>query len=588
MSSHRHTERRKLFRRLVALAGLGITGFLLSQDKVLLPEVKGANGDPITVGGSFTGTAQTLLTSSTTASAFAAINSDSIDNYCVGLYGESDSPFAFGVKGQTSSASGTGIYGLATATTGNTYGASGASLSTLGTGVYGVATATTGFTIGVYGLVYSPVGTGVEGLANATTGATTGVYGEADSPIGVGVEGYAAATTGKSIGTYGQALSPSGIGVYGTANATTGSTFGVYALAYSSSGIGVEGVANATTGNTTGVVGESDSSSGIGVYGIAPSSTGLTIGVHGQSNSSSGIGVYGAATASGGTALFGAAGDDGAIPVVARANSGNQSANLQEWQNSSGTALSVVNSSGWVGVGTATPEAPLTVVSPTSITAALIGTSQGNLIFAKSGTNGFSMYSNAANYLGFYSNDSGIQPLTMNGSGVAVGNAYSNIAPPSNGAIIQGDVGIGTSSPTHLIQLSGGAYSDGSTWTPSSSIRWKENITPLTVGIETLKRLRPVAYNYKKTPEKKTMGFIAEEVGKVLPTIVDWDTTEPGYAEGYDHLAILALSVAALKEQQATILQQQREIRKLTEQKETFQTELRSVKARLSALEEPD
>jgi hypothetical protein len=128
-----------------------------------------------------------------------------------------------------------------------------------------------------------------------------------------------------------------------------------------------------------------------------------------------------------------------------------------------------------------------------------------------------------------------------------------------------GQVGIGTSSPTHLIQLSGGAYSDGSTWNPSSSVRWKENITPLTGGVDTLRQLHPVAYNYKKTPAKRTMGFIAEEVGKVLPSVVDWDKAEPGYAEGYDHLAILALAVEAVKEQQTQISQQQETIQQLLE-----------------------
>ena len=35
--------------------------------------------------------------------------------------------------------------------------------------------------------------------------------------------------------------------------------------------------------------------------------------------------------------------------------------------------------------------------------------------------------------------------------------------------------------------------------------------------------------------------------------MVDWDPKEAGYAEGYDHLAILALAVEAVKEQQRTI-----------------------------------
>jgi hypothetical protein len=117
-----------------------------------------------------------------------------------------------------------------------------------------------------------------------------------------------------------------------------------------------------------------------------------------------------------------------------------------------------------------------------------------------------------------------------------------------------GNVGIGTTTPSHLIQLAGGAYCTGTgAWIAGSSVRWKENITPLTGGVDTLKELHPVSYNRKETPSKMTMGFIAEEVGKVLPSIVDWDKAEPGYAEGYDHLAILALTVQAIKEQQATM-----------------------------------
>jgi hypothetical protein len=141
-----------------------------------------------------------------------------------------------------------------------------------------------------------------------------------------------------------------------------------------------------------------------------------------------------------------------------------------------------------------------------------------------------------------------------------------------------GNVGIGTTTPSHLIQLAGGAYSDGSTWNPSSSVRWKENIQPLTNGVETLKQLHPVAYNYKKTPAKRTMGFIAEEVGKVLPTAVDWDKAEPGYAEGYDHLAILALAVETVKEQQKTI-------EAMKEQQEQFKNENGNLQERIVILE---
>jgi hypothetical protein len=132
------------------------------------------------------------------------------------------------------------------------------------------------------------------------------------------------------------------------------------------------------------------------------------------------------------------------------------------------------------------------------------------------------------------------------------GDWYIRSASSSGNVIIQdsgGNVGIGTGTPAHLLDLAGGAYCDGTgSWIAGSSVRWKENIEPLTDGLGILKQLHPVAYNRKETPQKRTMGFIAEEVGKVLPTVVDWDREDPTYAEGYDHLAILALTVVAVKE----------------------------------------
>ena len=176
--------------------------------------------------------------------------------------------------------------------------------------------------------------------------------------------------------------------------------------------------------------------------------------------------------------------------------------------------------SGSVGIGTATPEAPLTVVSGTSITAALIGSSQGNLIFAKSGTNGFSMYSNAANYLGFYSNDSGLQPLTMNGSGVAVGNAYRSTAPPTNGAIVEGSVGIGTSAPTQTLSVNGTAgKTGGGSWCTFSDRRWKnpDSFRPFTEGLAWVRSLPPpMRFRYAEgngigaDPAKEHVNFVAQ------------------------------------------------------------------------------
>jgi hypothetical protein len=140
-----------------------------------------------------------------------------------------------------------------------------------------------------------------------------------------------------------------------------------------------------------------------------------------------------------------------------------------------------------------------------------------------------------------------------------------------------GNVGIGTTKPTHLVQLRGGAYSDGATWNPASSIRWKENITPLTGALDAVKELSPVSYEFKDARGRKRLGFIAEEIGEVIPSIVDWDQAEAGYAEGYDPTAILALAVQAIKE-----LSERN--RQLTDHNEELRTDNNDLRARLEAV----
>ncbi|MBP9151746.1 MAG: tail fiber domain-containing protein [Flavobacteriales bacterium] len=75
-------------------------------------------------------------------------------------------------------------------------------------------------------------------------------------------------------------------------------------------------------------------------------------------------------------------------------------------------------------------------------------------------------------------------------------------------------------------------YFDGDVYTwdtyyRSSDSRLKNNVKTLESGLATVARLRPVSYNLKesakedaKFSEKRTYGFIAQEVGEVLPELV--------------------------------------------------------------------
>jgi len=58
--------------------------------------------------------------------------------------------------------------------------------------------------------------------------------------------------------------------------------------------------------------------------------------------------------------LSGLAGAPGVVPIVAK-GAASQTANLQQWENVCSTPLSVMNSSGWLGVGTASVPTTLAI-----------------------------------------------------------------------------------------------------------------------------------------------------------------------------------------------------------------------------------
>jgi hypothetical protein len=276
-------------RRALLAASIGGAAALVAQAIGRPLTVRAANGDVVTVGGGFTGTQPTAITSST-GDAIQAIN--------------------------TATAA-SGLFGLATAGSGTTYGIFGRSNSTAGVGVAGVDYSTTGATKGVYGQSDSASGIGVHG--KATSG--VGVRGDSTSSIGVyGVSSSSSGIQGKS--TTGAGVQGTGVvGVFGSGStiavegdASTGTGVGVHGGA--SSGIGVEGRAttgtgvHGTSGSNTGVIGYSgnmpntpapladtgvygyavDTNSAKGVLGVSSSGRGV------QGQATSGLGVRGYAT----------------------------------------------------------------------------------------------------------------------------------------------------------------------------------------------------------------------------------------------------------------------------------------------------
>ncbi len=114
-----------------------------------------------------------------------------------------------------------------------------------------------------------------------------------------------------------------------------------------------------------------------------------------------------------------------------------------------------------------------------------------------------------------------------------------------------GNLGINMSgqNPSHGITLPDTSNTTGqvkaNSFVTYSSIRFKKDVQKLENAMEIINRLEGVSYKWKDT-EKQDYGFIAEEVGRVLPDIVEWHDGEE-YATSMDYMKIISFLVEAVK-----------------------------------------
>ncbi|NJO91310.1 MAG: hypothetical protein HC831_21865, partial [Chloroflexia bacterium] len=120
-----------------------------------------------------------------------------------------------------------------------------------------------------------------------------------------------------------------------------------------------------------------------------------------------------------------------------------------------------------------------------------------------------------------------------------------------------------------LVQVSGNLYASGEV-ASNSDIRLKENIIPLVSGLDIVMALKGYYYNWnedakkqKKLSDRTQLGFIAQEVEKVVPEIV---TTAPNGYKAINYTKLTPILVEAIKDQQAQIETLEAENRNLKEQ----------------------
>jgi hypothetical protein len=94
------------------------------------------------------------------------------------------------------------------------------------------------------------------------------------------------------------------------------------------------------------------------------------------------------------------------------------------------------------------------------------------------------------------------------------------------------------------VSLAAGA----SSWSALSDVRAKENVRDLGYGLNAVLAMRPLIYNYKgNSPAQKAIGFIAQDVRKVVPEIVDVPK-DPAAMMGIRYSELIPVLAKAIQE----------------------------------------
>lgn len=208
-----------------------------------------------------------------------------------------------------------------------------------------------------------------------------------------------------------------------------------------------------------------------------------------------------------------------------------------------------IDSSGRVGIGTTSPSNKLHVVTSNVNDGATFsdGTSFILLLPGTVGNGSFNSIVSANDNAIIYSGGSQgtgsfvIAPWAAATSGIRMNSS--------------GYVGISQTSPSYPLDVIGQARFTGGYTT--SDRRWKTNITPIKDGLSLVDRLQGVKFDWRRKEfpkmhfaEGRQIGFIAQDVEKVLPEIVSADNQ--GYKNvSYD--SVIPVLAEAVKELNGTV-----------------------------------
>jgi len=169
------------------------------------------------------------------------------------------------------------------------------------------------------------------------------------------------------------------------------------------------------------------------------------------------------------------------------------------------------------------------------------------------------------------------QPLHINSSG-----GFVNIGPTGGLPVRQLDVGGRARIHSIPLEASAAAVCFNSIGDllqcGESSLKWKTNVQSFLGGLDIVRRLRPINFNWKESglPD---IGLGAEDVAKVAPSLTF--VNSKGEAEGVKYDRINVVLINAIKEQQQQIERQQKQIATLVTSNAALNARLRGVEKSL-------
>jgi len=138
--------------------------------------------------------------------------------------------------------------------------------------------------------------------------------------------------------------------------------------------------------------------------------------------------------------------------------------------------------------------------------------------------------------LSFNTNSGQLSATTF--SGALSGNLTSNSVDINGGAIDGTTIGAATPATGTFTTL------NATTINETSSITYKENITPINNALESILQLVGVTYDRKDGSNKNEAGLIAEEIAEVLPNLVKYKDGKP---EAITYTKLTAYLIEAVK-----------------------------------------